>query len=162
MRKPLTCWERFDAGSDVRDRYKDDQDCQVRALCTSRNCSYAEAWDLLYRIQGEQRTCDFKLVESLNAGDPRLGPTNKIAFPAVKRTARMTAEQFCSLYPKGRYILRMAHHVAAVVDGKLYDTWNSSRKCVYTAWEVSDCWTQNEVGHCWSSPSDIARCAGRN
>lgn len=32
---------------------------------------------------------------------------------------------------------RMAHHVAGVKEGVLYDTWDSSSKCVYRAWEIT-------------------------
>lgn len=33
--------------------------------------------------------------------------------------------------PQGRLIARMARHVAAVIDGKLHDTWDSRHKMVY-------------------------------
>lgn len=111
-------------------------DCQVRALVTAFAMEYADAWDLLYKMQGEHRRCSFGLVDDLTSNDPRLHVVRPIAFPAERGKPRMTGVQFCKLYPEGHFILRMAHHVAAVVDGKLYDSWDSSRKCVYSAWEV--------------------------
>tara|TARA_R110002012_G_C11407702_1_gene586601 strand:+ start:192 stop:593 length:402 start_codon:yes stop_codon:yes gene_type:complete len=36
--------------------------------------------------------------------------------------------------PQGRVIVRMARHFAAVVDGVLYDTWDSRYKMVYGYW----------------------------
>jgi len=48
----------------------------------------------------------------------------------------MTGKEFVRLYPKGRYILRLAHHVAAVVDSVVIDSWDSTRKCVYGAWQL--------------------------
>ena len=48
----------------------------------------------------------------------------------------MNGKRFCRKYPKGKYLLRMAGHVTACVDGVIYDTWDCSGKCVYVAWEV--------------------------
>lgn len=131
-------FRKFDAGVVDRPKGAPTQDCQVRALTTARGIAYNDAWKILYEIQGELRRCAFSLVESLTAKDPRLGPVTTLPFPAVKGKARMTAEVFCKKYPRGRYILRMAHHVAAVKDGVLYDTADTSRCCVYTAWEVTE------------------------
>lgn len=39
-----------------------------------------------------------------------------------------TAEDFCKDYPKGTYVLGFGNHVATVVDGVLYDSWNSSNE----------------------------------
>ena len=38
-----------------------------------------------------------------------------------------TAEDFCKDHPKGTYVLAFGGHVAAVKDGDLYDTWDSSQ-----------------------------------
>ena len=54
----------------------------------------------------------------------------KLSFPAKKGESRMNGEKFCKLYPKGRYILCMANHLTACVDGIIYDTWDCSDKCV--------------------------------
>lgn len=37
-----------------------------------------------------------------------------------------TAEDFCKDNPKGVFVLGFGGHVATVVDGNLYDSWNSS------------------------------------
>ena len=36
--------------------------------------------------------------------------------------------------PNGRVIARMARHYAAVINGELNDTWDSSNKMVYGYW----------------------------
>lgn len=38
-----------------------------------------------------------------------------------------TAEDFCKDHPEGTYVLAFGGHVAAVKDGDLYDTWDSSQ-----------------------------------
>ena len=61
----------------------------------------------------------------------------KMSFPAVKGQKRMNGERFCKAYPKGSYVLQMAGHLTACVDGVIYDTWDCSEKCVYRAWKIS-------------------------
>lgn len=60
----------------------------------------------------------------------------KMSFPATKGQPRMNGERFCNAFPKGRYILNMAGHWSCCVNGVIYDTWDCSQKCVYTAYEV--------------------------
>lgn len=45
-----------------------------------------------------------------------------------------TAEDFCHDHPKGTYVLCFDRHTAAVVDGKLYDSWDSSKEVPQFYW----------------------------
>lgn len=45
-----------------------------------------------------------------------------------------TVRDFCLENPKGKYILALDSHVVAVIDGKLYDTWDSSGETVNFYW----------------------------
>lgn len=45
-----------------------------------------------------------------------------------------TAENFCKDYPRGIYVLGFGGHVATVVDGNLYDSWNSSQEIPQFMW----------------------------
>lgn len=129
-------WKKFDAGKDHRSNFAKSGDCQVRALCVALGITYREAWTLLYRMQGERAACAFELVEELHVRNSVLNVVREISFPAKKGKKRMTATVFCAAYTCGRYILQMPHHVAVVKDGVLLDTWDSSRACVYRAWEI--------------------------
>ena len=60
----------------------------------------------------------------------------KLSFPAKRGVPRMNGERFCTSYPKGRYILNMADHWSSCIDGVIYDTWDCSEKCVYTAYKM--------------------------
>lgn len=60
----------------------------------------------------------------------------KLSFPAEKGKPRMNGKTFCEQFPKGVYLLRMAHHLSACVNGVICDTWDCSDKCVYNAWKV--------------------------
>ena len=42
--------------------------------------------------------------------------------------ACMTAEQFTQEFPEGTYVLGFGNHVATVVNGVLYDSWDSSKE----------------------------------
>ena len=45
-----------------------------------------------------------------------------------------TAEDFCRDHPEGTYVLAFGGHVATVVDGDLYDSWDSSREIPQFYW----------------------------
>lgn len=44
------------------------------------------------------------------------------------------AEQFCEDHPTGTYVLGFGGHVATVVDGVLYDSWDSSKEIPMYYW----------------------------
>lgn len=45
-----------------------------------------------------------------------------------------TAADFCADNPEGTYVLGFGGHVATVVDGDLYDSWNSSKEIPVYVW----------------------------
>ena len=45
-----------------------------------------------------------------------------------------TAEDFCIDHPIGTYVLGFGGHVATVVDGNLYDSWNSLHEIPQYYW----------------------------
>jgi hypothetical protein len=127
-------WQPYDASQGARK--KKDGDCTVRALSAARDIPYAQAFDVIYRLMGKHRSICIRLPEFLDSDKEVLGVIRKISFPAQRGQDRMTAVQFAKRFPQGRYILQLAHHVAAMVDGVLLDVWDCSGKCVYTAWEI--------------------------
>jgi len=107
-------------------------DCQIRALCKVLDLSWVEAFDItvpicrelqIYTIFGERSG---KTREALGKlGFKYTGISNK------KGTTRPTVWKFAKDHPTGKYIVSVAHHVVAVVDGKYYDTWDSGYKSLY-------------------------------
>lgn len=59
---------------------------------------------------------------------------------AIPNTCPMcyNAEDFCKDHPKGVYVLGFGGHVATVVDGTLYDSWNSSNEIPQFVWHKED------------------------
>lgn len=49
-----------------------------------------------------------------------------------------TADDFSKDHPKGVYILGFGGHVATVVDGSLYDSWNSSQEIPQFYWHKKE------------------------
>lgn len=45
-----------------------------------------------------------------------------------------TAEDFCKDHPNGTYVLGFGGHVATVVDGDIYDSWDSSKEIPQFYW----------------------------
>lgn len=49
-----------------------------------------------------------------------------------------TAEDFCQDNPNGTFVLGFGGHVATVVDGVLYDSWDSSKEIPIYTWYRKD------------------------
>ncbi len=60
-----------------------------------------------------------------------------LSFPAVKGEPRMNVAMFVERYGNGTYIIKVAKHVAAVMDGVLLDEHTYWHKCVYKAWRIN-------------------------
>lgn len=49
-----------------------------------------------------------------------------------------TAKDFCKDHPKGVFVLGFGNHVATVVDGDIYDSWDSSNEVPQYFWYRKD------------------------
>jgi len=109
-------------------------DCIVRAIATATNTDYLECRRELNRKKkklGHSSYKDTKFLYDYLKGYPRL------IFKAVKGEPRIKGSNFTELHPKGKYVLKMAGHVVACIDGVILDTWDCSYRSVYTAWEIT-------------------------
>lgn len=112
-------------------------DCQIRALSKVLNLSWVETFDLITPICREFQimdifSCDLeKTKEAMSRmGFVYTGISNK------KGSHRPTVKEFTSSHKKGKYIVSVAHHVVAVVDGRYFDTWDSGEKYLYGYYEL--------------------------
>ena len=114
---------------DLKDKYGD---CQIRALSKALDVSWLEAFDLTIPLCREVQTnalfnvppeIERKLMEKL--GFSYTGISNR------KGTSRPTVYSFAKDHPTGRYILNLANHEVACVDGQYFDTWDCGGKCLY-------------------------------
>ncbi len=112
----------------------DKGDCVVRAFAMAADISWLEAFDLL--VENARKTFNVPNYKT-NYKDVFAG--RGFVYQGIKAVAgkkRMTVEDFCKKHKKGRYILDVANHMTAVVDGVCYDVWNPANKCVYCYWEL--------------------------
>ena len=112
-------------------------DCVKRAISKAANMDYKEVQKMLNdykKISGAKKFNELhKNVEPILE---KILNGKRMSFPAEKGKPRMNGERFCDCYPQGRYVLQMANHLTACVDGVIYDTWDCSEKCVYKAWQL--------------------------
>lgn len=112
-------------------------DCVKRAIAGATGIDYMEVARQLNRAKkithcdvfNERRNIRYYLLEVLH--------TTELKFPAVKGTSRMNGKRFSQMFPDGRYILNMAGHLSCCVNGTIYDTWDCSDKCVYSAYRIN-------------------------
>ena len=107
-------------------------DCGVRAIAKATCKAYESIEEELIELLREIK---FRNYANIYTEYNNRRSVNKLSFPAKKGCKRMDAETFARTHPTGRYVLNLAHHMVACVDGKIYDIWDCSKKCVYSAWE---------------------------
>lgn len=103
-------------------------DCTVRALANSTGLSWVEAYDYMSE-RGRRDFCmpnDFTFMRGWLEEDG----AKWTAVKAVKGKKRQTVLGFAETHPKGRYIIRIANHICACVNGVILDAWNPSEKAI--------------------------------
>jgi hypothetical protein len=117
---------------DLKDKYGD---CVIRALSKVLNCSWIEVFEScipfekMYQCPISCMTLDlYKKVYSGFRMEYK-GISNK------KGSKRPTVESFANEHNFGTYILSVANHQVACVDGVYYDTWDCGDCCLYGYFE---------------------------
>ena len=133
---PASSFVCSDGGRSESKRPKQRNDCTVIALALSTGTAYDIAYD--YLAERGRKCSQGAFFPNRAADDEALFHTFKwVPLPAVKGERRMNPYKFCLENPEGRYVLKTARHVIAVVDGKILDTLEPyPRRCVYGYWEV--------------------------
>ncbi|MBO7461960.1 MAG: hypothetical protein J6T96_05135 [Bacteroidales bacterium] len=106
-------------------------DCSVRAVAKALDIDWEQAYSRI-------------VVNGFLMGDM---PSSNSVWAAVLRQAGFsrktlpdtcpdcyTAKDFCQDFPKGTFVLGFGTHVATVVDGDLYDSWDSSNEIPQYYW----------------------------
>lgn len=123
----------------INPSYEDGQrydkgDCVIRAFAMAADITWLEAFDLLTKRARE--TYD---VPNSKSNYPHVlldFGFKKKSVSVAKGKKRMTVEDFCKAHKKGRYCVKVANHLTAVVNGVCYDQWNPANKCVYVYYEL--------------------------
>ena len=101
-------------------------DCSVRAIAKALDITWEQAYALT--AANGFAMGDMPSADSVWGAVLRQRGFRRKAIPDTCHDC-YTAEAFCEDNPKGVFVLAFGGHVATVVDGDLYDSWDSSQ-CV--------------------------------
>ena len=106
-------------------------DCSVRAVSKALNISWEEAYIEMCKaglLMGDMPSSD-----SVWGAVLRQNGFYRQSIPNMCPDC-YTVEDFCRDHPEGIYVLGFGGHVATVVDGNLYDSWDSRREIPIYMW----------------------------
>lgn len=106
-------------------------DCAVRAIAKALNTDWETAYLLIAKagyFMGDMPSSDSVWGSVLR----RNGFYRDVIPNACPEC--YTAEDFCKDHPEGTFILGFGGHVATVVNGRLYDSWDSSKEVPVYYW----------------------------
>ena len=115
---------------DLKDAYGD---CVIRAFTKATSKTWETVFDELVPIARE-----LQCMPNSKASYQRYLIENGFTYNGIsnkKGSKRPTVDRFAKDHPKGVYVLVLANHLVACVDGIYYDTWDSGYKSLYGYWE---------------------------
>jgi hypothetical protein len=110
-------------------------DCAVRAISAALGLDWDQAKDLLAEFS--KNMCDMDSSDQVWGAILRANGFYKRTLPDYCPMC-YTAEDFCRDNPYGIYVLSFSKHVATVIDGVLYDSWDSSNEIPVYFWYRPD------------------------
>lgn len=121
-------WKRYNANS----RNNNVGDCVKRALSIAYSIDYDEVSKELNQIKRQVGASDYSENIVMDRYMLRRGDKFQYSIEDVNfKSEQVTADEFCRRFNSGVYLLALgkhkgaATHAAAVVDGDLYDSWDS-------------------------------------
>lgn len=106
-------------------------DCAVRAVAKALNTTWEDAY--LKIVTAGYGMCDMPSSDSVWGAVLRQNGFKRKAIPSACPDC-YTAENFCRDNPQGVFVLGFGGHVATVIDGDLYDAWDSSQEIPQFVW----------------------------
>lgn len=110
-------------------------DCAVRAIAKALDIDWETAYMLI--TTNGYHMGDMPSSDSVWGSVLRQHRFYRMAIPN-KCPECYTTEDFCNDNPKGTFVLGFGGHVATVVDGILYDSWDSSNEIPVYVWYRKD------------------------
>lgn len=106
-------------------------DCSVRAVSIALDTDWETAYDMISR--NARAMGDMPSSDSVWGSVLRQNGFYRAAIPNQCPDC-YTAEDFCREHPRGVYVLCFSGHVATVIDGDIYDTWDSRKEIPQYFW----------------------------
>lgn len=126
-----------DGGRVQSKRPRQTNDCTVRALAIATGADYDVAYDTL-KEAGRKCSRGFHFRKWAAKHSFNGFAFEWMPFPAVKGQRRMNPATFCKQFAEGRYIVKTAKHVFAIIDGVVHDSWEQrADRCIYGCWKVT-------------------------
>lgn len=110
-------------------------DCSVRAISKALDTDWETAYALI-SLNGYSMG-DMPSSDSVWGALLRQRGFYREAIPNTCPDC-YTVEDFCQDHPHGAYVLGFGGHVATVVDGDIFDTWDSSKEIPVYYWYRKD------------------------
>ncbi len=107
-------------------------DCVKRALTVTTGMDYMDVQRELNRYKKISGAKRFN-----SAGNPDNYVKNILGSKRIPCPQKITAREFCTEHPSGRYILDMKGHWSSLVDGIIYDTWDVSEETVLAFYKIA-------------------------
>lgn len=99
-------------------------DCSVRAIAKALDIDWETAYALI--VSNGFAMGDMPSSDSVWGSILRQNGFYRKSIPNTCPDC-YTAKDFCMDHPRGTYVLGFGGHVATVVDGNIYDSWDSSQ-----------------------------------
>jgi hypothetical protein len=106
-------------------------DCAIRAISKALNIDWEQAFALV--TSAAFAMGDMPSSDSVWGAVLRQNGFYRKTIPDTCPDC-YTAEDFCEDNPKGVFVLGFGGHTATVVDGNLYDAWDSSKEIPQFVW----------------------------
>ena len=106
-------------------------DCSVRAVAAALNTDWETAFDLI--ASAGYNMGDVMSSDSVWGAVLRQNGFYRKSIPDSCPDC-YTAADFAADHPRGVYVLGFGGHVATIVDGNLYDAWDSSQEIPQFVW----------------------------
>ena len=106
-------------------------DCAVRAIAAALGLTWDEAFDEV--SQAAKWMADLPSSDAVWGAVLRANGFYRRAIPNECPDC-YTAADFCEDHPDGVFVLGFGGHVATVIDGHIYDSWDSSNEIPQFYW----------------------------
>jgi hypothetical protein len=106
-------------------------DCAVRAVSKALDISWEDAYAMM--AANGYKMADMPSSDSVWGAVLRMNGFYREGLPNLCPDC-YTAEDFCRDNPVGVYVLGFGGHTATVIDGVLYDSWDSSSEIPIYFW----------------------------
>lgn len=140
-------YEPWDRDTEItRLTYNERADCTVAALASAAGMPYREAHAVLKKAgRVSRKGFKFRLwldnqcaIACMKNTTFQVGnyKVMRVRFPEYRST--ITLAKFLRDFPKGRFILRKAHHVFAVIDGRVSNLDTGARTRITNIWHFTE------------------------